>query len=544
MTSDRALALAAGGDDFDTKPVRFERLLEKIETLLERRRRPMTAAARIGSLLVVDDNEDNRDALSRRLALKGYRVRVAAGGAEALAMVAAEPFDLVLLDVEMPAHQRVRGPHPPARHPLPDASCRSSWSPPEPMAPTSSKRSGSAPTTTSPSRSISRWRSRASPRTCRTSGRSTDAARERRALRALRARRERRALGLESGHRTRSTGRRAGRRCSATPRPSSSTSPEEWLTRVHHDDAARVESGPCRRTWPAAAVTTRASTACCTGTARSGGCLPRRGGAQRRRDGDAAGRLAHRHHRREGVRRAHRAAEPADVRRPDRARARARAPPARLRLRARRPRPRAVQGRRQQPRSDDGRPPAGRGRAAAAVGRCASPTPSGTATPCARSRACRATSSRCCSTTSPMPTDAVRIAGPSAQRAGKAVRGRRAPGVHVGGGRHRGQHRRNTSDRRRCCATPRPRSTARRSTGPRGASCSIRRCATARLRGCRSRPTCGARSRTAGSRPVPADRGARDGRHRRVRGAGALAASDARDCRRRISSSASPRRRG
>jgi len=36
MTSDRALALAAGGDDFDTKPVRFERLLEKIEALLNR----------------------------------------------------------------------------------------------------------------------------------------------------------------------------------------------------------------------------------------------------------------------------------------------------------------------------------------------------------------------------------------------------------------------------------------------------------------------------------------------------------------------------
>jgi two-component system cell cycle response regulator DivK len=34
MTGDRELALAAGGDDFDAKPVRFERLLEKIETLL------------------------------------------------------------------------------------------------------------------------------------------------------------------------------------------------------------------------------------------------------------------------------------------------------------------------------------------------------------------------------------------------------------------------------------------------------------------------------------------------------------------------------
>jgi diguanylate cyclase (GGDEF)-like protein/PAS domain S-box-containing protein len=57
---------------------------------------------RTGSLLVVDDNEANRDALSRRLALKGYRVTVAADGAEALALVATEGYDLVLLDVEMP----------------------------------------------------------------------------------------------------------------------------------------------------------------------------------------------------------------------------------------------------------------------------------------------------------------------------------------------------------------------------------------------------------------------------------------------------------
>ena len=34
MTHDRELALAAGGDDFDTKPIRFEQLLDKIESLL------------------------------------------------------------------------------------------------------------------------------------------------------------------------------------------------------------------------------------------------------------------------------------------------------------------------------------------------------------------------------------------------------------------------------------------------------------------------------------------------------------------------------
>ena len=34
MTNDRDLALAAGGDHFDTKPVRFQQLLEKVESLL------------------------------------------------------------------------------------------------------------------------------------------------------------------------------------------------------------------------------------------------------------------------------------------------------------------------------------------------------------------------------------------------------------------------------------------------------------------------------------------------------------------------------
>ena len=55
-----------------------------------------------GTLLVVDDNEANRDALSRRLTLKGYTVAVAASGNEALAILEAGTYDLVLLDVEMP----------------------------------------------------------------------------------------------------------------------------------------------------------------------------------------------------------------------------------------------------------------------------------------------------------------------------------------------------------------------------------------------------------------------------------------------------------
>ena len=57
---------------------------------------------RQGKLLVVDDNENNRDVLSRRLQQKGYLVAVAADGAEALAQIERDSLDLILLDVEMP----------------------------------------------------------------------------------------------------------------------------------------------------------------------------------------------------------------------------------------------------------------------------------------------------------------------------------------------------------------------------------------------------------------------------------------------------------
>ena len=55
-----------------------------------------------GTLLVVDDNEMNRDILSRRLRKHGYDVVTAVDGADALAMVDAQEFALVLLDIEMP----------------------------------------------------------------------------------------------------------------------------------------------------------------------------------------------------------------------------------------------------------------------------------------------------------------------------------------------------------------------------------------------------------------------------------------------------------
>jgi phosphoserine phosphatase RsbU/P len=53
-------------------------------------------------LLVVDDNEMNRDMLSRRLQRQGFQVDVAENGQQALDSIAAQPFDLVLLDIMMP----------------------------------------------------------------------------------------------------------------------------------------------------------------------------------------------------------------------------------------------------------------------------------------------------------------------------------------------------------------------------------------------------------------------------------------------------------
>src|SRR5215471_2754055 len=54
-----------------------------------------------GHLLVVDDDEFNRDMLSRRLRRDGYTVQTAVNGVEALRLLRAESFDLVLLDLIM-----------------------------------------------------------------------------------------------------------------------------------------------------------------------------------------------------------------------------------------------------------------------------------------------------------------------------------------------------------------------------------------------------------------------------------------------------------
>ena len=53
-------------------------------------------------ILVVEDNEENRDSLSRRLQRRGFEVLIAEDGRAGVAMAKSEKPDLVLMDMNMP----------------------------------------------------------------------------------------------------------------------------------------------------------------------------------------------------------------------------------------------------------------------------------------------------------------------------------------------------------------------------------------------------------------------------------------------------------
>lgn len=53
-------------------------------------------------LLVIDDNDENRDFLSRRLQRRGFEVIVAKDGVAGVKMAQSEHPDLILMDMNMP----------------------------------------------------------------------------------------------------------------------------------------------------------------------------------------------------------------------------------------------------------------------------------------------------------------------------------------------------------------------------------------------------------------------------------------------------------
>jgi two-component system cell cycle response regulator DivK len=69
----------------------------------------------MAKILLVEDNEMNRDMLSRRLARRGYEVVIAVDGGEGVAMAASESPAVILMDMDLPvidgweATRRIKG---------------------------------------------------------------------------------------------------------------------------------------------------------------------------------------------------------------------------------------------------------------------------------------------------------------------------------------------------------------------------------------------------------------------------------------------------
>ena len=56
----------------------------------------------MAKILLVEDNEMNRDMLSRRLQRKGFEVALALDGRQGVEMAQATPYDLILMDMSLP----------------------------------------------------------------------------------------------------------------------------------------------------------------------------------------------------------------------------------------------------------------------------------------------------------------------------------------------------------------------------------------------------------------------------------------------------------
>ncbi|AYH42627.1 response regulator [Azoarcus sp. DN11] len=107
-------AVGGGVDDVLLKPVTASALFDTAIRLLDGARRPVRppaaagetpsdlAAIRGARLLLVEDNELNQEVASELLRAAGFRVDVAANGAQAVQCVRQGGYDLVLMDMQMP----------------------------------------------------------------------------------------------------------------------------------------------------------------------------------------------------------------------------------------------------------------------------------------------------------------------------------------------------------------------------------------------------------------------------------------------------------
>jgi adenylate cyclase len=110
IESSEALRQAAGSSSRD-EVERISAAVRRLASLLHLEEGPTSAsqpdgdrsiAGGSGTILIVDDNEGNREMLSRRLARQGYAVAIAANGPSALELLRTRSIDVALLDVLMP----------------------------------------------------------------------------------------------------------------------------------------------------------------------------------------------------------------------------------------------------------------------------------------------------------------------------------------------------------------------------------------------------------------------------------------------------------
>ncbi len=88
---DRSRGIALGADEYLVKPVNRDVLIDSVQRFI-----------RGGDVLVVEDDQATRSILRQMLERSGVRVRVAAHGGEALALLDQEIPGLILLDLMMP----------------------------------------------------------------------------------------------------------------------------------------------------------------------------------------------------------------------------------------------------------------------------------------------------------------------------------------------------------------------------------------------------------------------------------------------------------
>src|SRR5688572_19382466 len=76
--------------------------LRKLKGSMSRRVTDSKPSIKLGRVVLVEDNEENRDMLARRLQKRGFEVSIASDGKEGIKKIVEEQPDLVLMDISLP----------------------------------------------------------------------------------------------------------------------------------------------------------------------------------------------------------------------------------------------------------------------------------------------------------------------------------------------------------------------------------------------------------------------------------------------------------